>query len=83
MIVAVSHLVYDASAKSGSTNPNENPLCGRKIRVWRDYEDGGVEVTVVDRCTGCKATDLDLSPTAFGILASKAEGRVRGNWRWL
>lgn len=46
MICAVSHVLFDA-ASSGS-NPNENPLCGLKIRVKR----GGssVDVQIVDRC---------------------------------
>lgn len=46
LICAVSHVIFDA-ASTGS-NPNENPLCGLKIRVKR----GGssVDVKIVDRC---------------------------------
>ena len=50
-IVAVSHLTFDA-AQTGS-DPNQNPLCGRKIRARRTREDGkevSIDVTVVDRC---------------------------------
>ncbi|KAK3315668.1 RlpA-like double-psi beta-barrel-protein domain-containing protein-containing protein [Apodospora peruviana] len=84
-VVAVAWSVYDAAAAEGNGNPNENPLCGRKIRVWitEGDEDGGVNVTVMDRCTGCEVTDLDLSPGVFGLLADEAEGRVKGRWRWL
>ncbi|OLN86231.1 Papain inhibitor [Colletotrichum chlorophyti] len=80
MIVSVSHYVWDEIQSGG--NPNNNPLCGKKIRVRRDGE-GSVDVTVVDRCTGCKPTDLDLSPAAFDRLANRDEGRVTGTWSWL
>ncbi|GJC87596.1 papain inhibitor [Colletotrichum liriopes] len=80
MIVSVSHYIWDEVQSGG--NPNNNPLCGKKIRVRRDGE-GSVDVTVVDRCTGCEPTDLDLSPAVFERLADKDEGRVTGTWSWL
>jgi len=84
-ICAVSHLVWDAS--STSSNPNLNPLCGKKIRITRyDSTVGGnrsVDVEVVDRCVGCAATDLDLSLSMFTSLAEEAQGRVVGSWAWL
>ncbi|KAJ9132380.1 hypothetical protein NKR19_g9333 [Coniochaeta hoffmannii] len=85
-IAAVSHLVFDAAGGGGS-NPNANPLCGMSIRVERDQGGGrgnkSVDVVVVDRCVGCEATDLDLSPSAFGVLADEALGRVVASWAWL
>lgn len=86
MIVSVSHFVFDA-ASTGS-NPNANPLCKKKIRIVRDYtEIGGgqrsVDVTVVDRCTGCQPTDLDVAPAVFDLLAPADKGRVKGTWAWL
>ncbi|CAD6441967.1 8881ff7f-10df-4e08-977d-0c404505cd3f [Sclerotinia trifoliorum] len=84
-ICAVSHIIFDAA--STSSNPNSNPLCGRKIRITRQKDSGAgnntVDVTVVDRCVGCKAEDLDLSITIFEKLALEAEGRVTGSWAWL
>ncbi|KAK6613270.1 hypothetical protein H4I95_01614 [Botrytis cinerea] len=84
-ICAVSHIIFDAA--STSSNPNANPLCGRKIRITRQKASGSgnntVDVTVVDRCVGCKAEDLDLSITVFEKLALEAEGRVTGSWAWL
>lgn len=51
-IVSVSHHVFDA-VQVGS-NPNQNPLCGRKIRAARVDERTGkrvsIDVKVVDRC---------------------------------
>lgn len=84
--VAVSHELYDAAAAEGQTNPNQNTLCGRWIRVWRDGEDKtqkGIDVRVVDRCTGCGVNDLDLTPGVFDQLADEDEGRVLGGWEWL
>jgi len=84
-ICAVSHLLWDAV--STSSNPNLNPLCGKKIRITRyDPTRGGnrsVDVEVVDRCVGCLATDLDLSLKMFTSLAEEAQGRVVGSWAWL
>lgn len=83
-ICAVSHLLWDAMQVGG--NPNTNTLCGRKLRVRRDVEGVGprtVDVTVVDRCTGCKPNDIDLSPSIFNQLAKEEQGRVVGTWAWL
>ncbi|PSS25032.1 hypothetical protein M430DRAFT_15779 [Amorphotheca resinae ATCC 22711] len=84
-ICAVSHIIWDAA--STSANPNNNPLCGKKIRITRyDQSVGGnrsVDVEVVDRCVGCKANDLDLSLKMFTSLADESLGRVLGSWAWL
>lgn len=84
-ICAVSHLVYDSVAKSA--NPNENELCGRMIRVSRVDEGDGkrksIDCKVVDRCEGCKAEDVDLSPGMYNKIAAEELGRVRGEWAWL
>ena len=42
-----------------------------------------MDVEVVDRCVGCKATDLDLSLKMFDSLAEESQGRVVGSWAWL
>jgi hypothetical protein len=84
-IVAVSHLVFDA-AQTGS-NPNNNPLCGKKLRASRWNEKAGaqrsVDLTVTDRCVGCKATDIDVTISAFDQLADRDKGRVTTTWAWL
>ena len=78
----MSQIIFDASAVD--KNPNHNPLCGKKIRITRfDAKNGGnhsVDVTVVDRCVGCKATDLDLSMKMFTTLADEALGRTTASW---
>ncbi|KAL8768284.1 MAG: hypothetical protein Q9209_005423 [Squamulea sp. 1 TL-2023] len=78
-ICAISHITYDAAANG--PNPNTNPLCGKQIRATRNGN--SVVVTVVDRCEGCKANDIDLSPAAFNQLADAAEGRVKVTWSWM
>ncbi|EIW81913.1 plant expansin [Coniophora puteana RWD-64-598 SS2] len=81
LIVAVSHSLYDTYPGYKGTNPNNNPVCGRKINAhW-----GGKSVTVkvVDRCTGCAVTDLDFSPAAFKHLSPLSAGRLHGmTWTW-
>lgn len=86
MIVAVSHKLWDAQQEG--SNPNTNSLCGKKVRVRRDFVEEGkgpqsVDLTVVDRCTGCEPTDLDMSITAFKKLAREVDGRVLATWTWL
>ncbi|KAJ5097024.1 hypothetical protein N7456_007745 [Penicillium angulare] len=78
-VLAVSHILFDA-ASTGS-NPNDNPLCGLKIRIRRDGE--SVDAKVVDRCVGCAETDLDVTESVFEKLATLAQGRVTMEWAWL
>ncbi|KAA8911660.1 RlpA-like double-psi beta-barrel-protein domain-containing protein-containing protein [Sphaerosporella brunnea] len=86
MVVAIGWQLYDgmAAGTAAQWNPNANPACGRKIWARRVGRDGaGIVVKVVDRCTGCKATDLDFSPAAFKGIAEEWEGRVGVEWTWL
>ncbi|ETN39008.1 uncharacterized protein HMPREF1541_07050 [Cyphellophora europaea CBS 101466] len=83
-IVSIAHSLFDA-AQSGS-DPNQNPLCGRKIRAKRTKEGSGersVDLTVVDRCVGCEPTDIDVSLSVFEQLADQGLGRVAVQWNWL
>lgn len=78
-IVAVSHIIFDAV--SVGSNPNANPLCGKKIRARRDNK--SIDLTVVDRCTGCQPTDIDTTRSVFADLATIDQGRVPVSWSWL
>ncbi|KAK7919978.1 hypothetical protein PG985_008000 [Apiospora marii] len=90
-IAAVSHITFDAAGanRGAGGNSNANPLCGKKIRIQRDYKEGSgggnrsVDVTVVDRCTGCQPTDLDVTISVFTQLAPEDSGRVLMSWAWL
>ncbi|CAI5759437.1 unnamed protein product [Candida verbasci] len=77
-IVALSKDLYDENNIDG--NPNNNPLCGKKIKAF--YQGKSVEVTVVDRCEGCAYNDLDFSPSAFSQLADQGLGRIDITWQW-
>ncbi|KAJ5091985.1 hypothetical protein NUU61_006855 [Penicillium alfredii] len=79
MVCAVSHVLFDAASKG--SNPNQNPLCGMKIRVRRGWQ--SVDVKVVDRCLGCKEMDLDVTEAVFKKLADLNQGRVLMEWAWL
>ncbi|KDQ18247.1 hypothetical protein BOTBODRAFT_29592 [Botryobasidium botryosum FD-172 SS1] len=80
LITAVSKLLYD-TYPGHTANPNNNPVCGRKIKA--NYAGKSVTVTVVDRCEACAYNDLDLSPSAFEKLSALSAGRLNGvTWDW-
>ncbi|KAJ3799121.1 RlpA-like double-psi beta-barrel-protein domain-containing protein-containing protein [Lentinula aff. detonsa] len=75
LIVALSHLFYD-SYPGATANPNDNPVCGKKLTAH--YQGKSVTVTVADRCTGCAMYDLDFTPTGFQALSDLSVGRISG-----
>ncbi|KAK4183652.1 RlpA-like double-psi beta-barrel-protein domain-containing protein-containing protein [Podospora australis] len=79
LVAAIGKSLFDASTVNG--NPNNNPLCGKKIRVTVGGK--SVEVTAVDSCPACTENDLDLSPAAFNQLADPAEGKVAASWEFI
>lgn len=81
-IAAVSHQLFDSYPGWDGRNPNNNPMCGRKIRA--SFGGKSVVVAATDRCEGCKLTDLDFSPSAFSQLNSFDVGRFDGmEWEWV
>jgi len=78
-IVAVSKLLYD-TYPGHTANPNNNPVCGRKIKA--SYGGKSVTVTVADRCESCAFNDLDFSPAAFQQLAALSVGLFTVSWDW-
>ncbi|KIP11265.1 hypothetical protein PHLGIDRAFT_64030 [Phlebiopsis gigantea 11061_1 CR5-6] len=76
LIVAAGHGLFDAYPGYAGTNPNDNPICNRKLTA--KYQGKSVAVTVVDRCVGCATWDLDFSPAAFTKLAPESVGRLSG-----
>ncbi|KAI0057692.1 hypothetical protein BV25DRAFT_1812113, partial [Artomyces pyxidatus] len=79
LIVAVGHERFD-DYPGATSNPNDNPICGKKITAH--YGSKSVTVKVVDRCTGCSKNDLDFSPTAFSKLAAESKGRIDITWEY-
>lgn len=76
-VCAISHELFDAVSTG---NPNNNPLCGKKLTATRNGK--SVTVTVTDRCPGCSRDSIDFSPAAFNQLGSEAEGRIQIDWSW-
>ncbi|KAK7462835.1 DPBB1 domain-containing protein [Stygiomarasmius scandens] len=86
LICAVAKDFFDGYATKGGqsagANPNNNPICNKKIEVT--YQGKSVTVTAVDRCEGCKGYDLDFSPAAFNKLADPSVGRIQGiKWNFV
>ena len=84
-VVSIAHALFDAG--STGSDPNSNPLCGRRLRARRVDERlnamRSIDLSVVDRCVGCQPTDIDVSPGAFAKLADPDRGRVLVTWAWL
>jgi len=80
-IVAVSHTLFDNYPGYNGANPNQNPICGKKVTAT--YQGKSVQVTITDRCVGCAPADLDFAPAAFSVIADQAIGRIFGmTWVW-
>ncbi|KAF5385542.1 hypothetical protein D9757_006729 [Collybiopsis confluens] len=84
-IAAVGSDFFDQYAihmGDSSGNPNNNPICGKKVTA--SYEGKSVTVAITDRCAGCEIPySLDFSPTAFSQLADQSVGRLSGmTWVW-
>lgn len=75
-VVAVAHGSYD-TYPGATANPNDNPICGKNLKAT--YQGKSVVVTVVDRCGDCdNPNSIDMSPTAFKVLADLGAGRLSG-----
>lgn len=74
--VALAHEFYDTYPGYDGTNPNNNPLCGKKIIAT--YKGKSVRVTALDRCHDCTGVhNLDLTMIAFEALTGQTAGRMK------
>lgn len=82
LVAAIPFGMFGTVPGYNGANPNDNPACGHEIKV--SYQGNSVTVKVVDECMGCFInTSLDMSPTAFQILAPLSVGRIHGiTWEW-
>ncbi|KAJ3769730.1 RlpA-like double-psi beta-barrel-protein domain-containing protein-containing protein [Lentinula raphanica] len=80
MIAAIGEDFFDQYAiHMGVTsgNPNENPICNK--RVIATYQGKSITVAITDRCGGCtNPYSLDFTETAFSQLADPSVGRITG-----
>lgn len=75
-VVAIAYGTFDTYPGSNG-DPNANPICGQNIEA--NYNGKCVVVTVVDRCASCPDKNaIDLSPSAFSVLASQDVGLLEG-----
>lgn len=83
-MVAISYQLFDFGRAGAITGPSA--FCGRKIVAWCDTDegDGGeVELWVRDRCTGCRAQDLDVLEEGFPFCGTDSKvGRAAVSWKW-
>jgi len=77
MVAAMNAPTFNNYPGAG-TNPNTNPICGKKVTV--KYKGKSVVVKVVDKCPTCGPDAIDLSPSAFKKLAPLSVGHIRATW---
>lgn len=77
---SVSYQLFDGYWGS---NPNHNPICGRKIQI--NYQGRSVIATIADRCHACEGeNDVELTAPAFKELAPLEQNRLFGAaWDWV
>ncbi|MEI7769717.1 MAG: expansin EXLX1 family cellulose-binding protein [Chloroflexales bacterium] len=73
MVAAISHVDY--------SDPQPAAYCGAYVELTGPK--GTITVRIVDKCPdiGCAAGHLDLSPSAFDMIADHNLGRVPITWR--
>lgn len=88
-IAAVSYLLFDYFPGSTTSNPNMNPICGKKLVAHytdpqTQQQTTSQEITIVDRCAGCEIRwSVDFSPSVFRTLASRSLGRINITWSFV
>lgn len=53
-------------------------ICGKSITI--NYGGKTATAKVLDKCMGCSADSIDVSPSIFSELASQDLGRVKVTW---
>lgn len=77
MVAAIAFKYFTTS------NPNVDPICGKRVKVVDPATLKSIVVMVRDICETCKANDIDVSPTAFEKLKSKSVGRFKVMWDFI
>ncbi|CAI2176192.1 4534_t:CDS:2 [Funneliformis geosporum] len=72
-------VALNAPQFGNSKNPNENPMCGKKVTITGPK--GTVTCKIVDRCPGCPFGALDLSRAAFDKISTQALGVTEITWK--
>ncbi|KAI0860046.1 riboflavine-aldehyde-forming enzyme [Xylaria cubensis] len=62
-------------------SPSKSGDCGKTINIH--YQGKSTTAKVVDKCPGCAADAIDVSPTVFSKLANLDQGRVSVTWEFI
>ncbi|KAI1739495.1 riboflavine-aldehyde-forming enzyme [Xylaria scruposa] len=62
-------------------SPSKTGDCGKTINIH--YQGKSTTAKVVDKCPGCAADGIDVSPTVFDKLANRDQGRVSVTWEFI
>ncbi|TRX88224.1 hypothetical protein FHL15_010913 [Xylaria flabelliformis] len=62
-------------------SPSKSGNCGKTINIH--YQGKSTTAKVVDKCPGCAAEAIDVSPTVFDKLANRDQGRVPVTWEFI
>ncbi|RUS20349.1 Non-catalytic module family EXPN protein [Endogone sp. FLAS-F59071] len=77
MIVALQEDIWNKYLGT-ITNPNDNPVCGKKVNVTARGKSHTFKV--MDMCPGCKSNGLDLTPKGFEIFDDLSVGHFPITW---
>jgi expansin (peptidoglycan-binding protein) len=62
---------------------NDNPMCGRMIKIY-NFANGKEATGVIrDKCPSCKKGSIDVSQKLFQELGDLAQGRIPISWTWI
>ncbi|KAK8044005.1 RlpA-like double-psi beta-barrel-protein domain-containing protein-containing protein [Apiospora rasikravindrae] len=65
-----------------ASNPNQDPLCNRNIRIT--YQGKSTTAKIVDKCAGCSGNSIDVTPSVFTTLVGGlGAGRVQVTWDYV
>ncbi|KAH8743410.1 RlpA-like double-psi beta-barrel-protein domain-containing protein-containing protein, partial [Diaporthe sp. PMI_573] len=68
------------SAEVMGLQSNDNPMCGRKIKIY-NLANGKASTGVIrDKCPGCEKGSIDVSQKLFEELGDLVEGRIAVSW---
>lgn len=82
LVCAMDYVFFDNFDDYQGTNPNNNPICNKKVRIY--HGDNSVEVTVKDKCPGCNGMhNIDMSTHAFQLLADLGLGNISIEWHFV
>jgi expansin (peptidoglycan-binding protein) len=62
---------------------NDNPMCGRTIKIYNFVNGKEATGVIRDKCPGCKKGSIDVSQKLFQELGDLAQGRIPISWAWI